>query len=388
MLKRVESSVEKIMPEMIGISKKMYENPELGYEEFLACEMLVNSMVEHGFDVETPYCNIKTAFKASYKGKKDGATIAYLAEYDALPGIGHGCGHNNIAAVSAASAVALKEFVDEFGGSVVLIGTPAEETDGSKVVMGEMGAFNKIDVAMIAHPSNKTQKSGASNALKALRFEFFGKTAHAAGSPDEGINALHACISLFNNISSLREHFRSDARVHGVIKDGGKAANIVPDYSMAEFYVRSSDMKYQAELVEKIENCAKAAALSNGAKLEISQFESEYFSMMTNETLSNLFTTKLEEVGVTNIKPAEFSFGSTDVGNVSQYCPTIHPYFSIKEDGNLTGHSVEFANCSISDYANKQMTKTVTAFTLTAIDILKNSEILEDIKNEFNSKHK
>lgn len=385
MLNRVHEIASSLLPELSALSLNLYNKPELGHQEQFASENHVELLRKHGFAVEYPFCGMATAFKAVYSSKKNGPTIAYLAEYDALPGIGHGCGHNILGATSTGAGIALRYLIDELGGTVIVYGTPAEETDGGKVAIANSGEFKNADVAMMAHPSDAYYKSGASLALMPLRFEFYGQTSHAAASPEKGINALHACISLFNNISALREHIRSDSRVHGVIKNGGAAANIVPEYTMAEFYVRSTTMTYQKELIEKIKNCANAAALSNGTTVKITQFEADYANMVTNETLSSLFTEKLLEAGVPHVADARPGTGSSDAGNVSQCCPMIHGYFAIKEDGKVISHSREFAQCSISDFAIEQMQKTIEAFTLTSIDILTKPEVLSAIKNEFHN---
>ncbi len=379
----IKEKISAISPELRRITKEMYENPELGHEEVFASKIICEVLVSNGFSVEKPFCSMETAFKAVYSSSKAGPVIAYLAEYDALPEIGHGCGHNILGATSVGAAIVLKDIVDTLGGTVILYGTPAEETDGGKVAMAKSGEFSHVDIAMMAHPSATYEKSGASNSLMPLRFEFFGKTAHAAGDPEEGINALNACISLFNNVNAIREHIRRDSRVHGIITNGGTAANIVPEYASADFYIRSATMPYQRELIQRVKNCAEAAALSNGATVKISQFEADYDTMITNKTLSNLFWDKMSTLGIATVDEEKNSAGGTDAGNVSLCCPMIHEYFSIKEDGVLRGHSRELADCSVTDFAFEQMEKTIEGFTLTAIDILKNPELLKAIKEEF-----
>ncbi len=380
----ITEQIKDISPALQRLTKQMYDKPELGHEEVYASEIICELLTEKGFTVEKPFCGMQTAFKAAYTSKKQGPVIAFLAEYDALPEIGHGCGHNILGATSVGASIVLKNIIDDIGGTVVLYGTPAEETDGGKVAIAKSGEFANVDIAMMAHPSGTYEKSGASNSLMPLRFEFFGKTAHAAGDPEEGINALNACISLFNNVNAIREHIRRDSRIHGIITNGGTAANIVPEYASADFYVRSSTMSYQRELIQKVKNCAEAAALSNGATVKISQFEADYDTMVTNETLSNLFWDKMNTLGITPINPdAKNSAGGTDAGNVSLCCPMIHEYFSVKEDGNLCGHSREFADCTITNFAFEQMEKTIEGFILTSIDVITKPELLTAIKEEF-----
>ncbi len=383
MLHKIDQHAEALLPDLINLSKKLYDKPELGHQEHYACEQHCNILKSHGFNLESPYVGMATAFKATYTSSKPGPTIAYLAEYDALPDIGHGCGHNILGATSTGAAIVLSKIIDELGGTVIVLGTPAEETDGGKAAIADSGDLKNIDIALMAHPSNTYSRSGSSLAIRPMRFEFFGQTSHAAASPENGINALHAVISLFNNISALREHVRSDCRIHGVIKDGGKAANIVPEYAMAEFYVRATTKTYLNELIQKVTNCANAAALSNGATLKITEFEASYDNMVTNQVLSDLFTDKLLEVGVPRVDHAKPSLGSSDAGNVSQCCPMIHPYFDITNNPLVSTHTREFASASITDYANKQMLKTIKAFVLTAVELIEKPELVAAAKAEF-----
>lgn len=382
MLHTIDTQAQALLPELITLSKNLYDHPELGHQEYYACEQHTALLKNHGFTVEQPYVGMATAFKASYSSDKPGPTIAFLAEYDALPGIGHGCGHNILGATSTGSAIVLSKLIDDLGGTVIVLGTPAEETDGGKAAIADSGDLKNVDIALMAHPSGSYCRSGSSLALMPLRFEFFGQTSHAAASPEKGVNALHAVISLFNNISALREHLRSDCRIHGVIKDGGKAANIVPEYTMAEFYVRATTKTYLNELVQKVTNCAHAAALSNCATLKISQFEASYDNMVTNQVLSELFTNKLLEAGVPHVDYPRPNTGSSDAGNVSQCCPMIHPYFDITGDPAVSSHTREFASASITDYANEQMHKTINAFVLTAVELIRRPELIEAAKAE------
>lgn len=375
--------INDLTPELNELSLEIYNNPELGYEEFQACKLHTEILKKYGFNVENNFSGVETGFKAEYKSSKPGLTVAYMAEYDALPGIGHGCGHNLLGTVSTGAGIALKEIIDEIGGTVVVFGTPAEETSGAKVTYVENHEFDNIDIAMMAHPGNEYVKSGTSLALEPVQFEFFGKTAHAAASPEKGINALDAAIQTFNSINALREHMRSDSRVHGVILDGGKAANIVPDYSMSQFYVRSTSKTYNLELLEKVKNCARGAALATGCELKISKYEFNYDNMVTNQELSNVFNEKIYEVAGIKMSEHLGGSGSIDAGQVSQVCPTIHPYFDITNDKNIASHTREMASCTLTDYAKEQMKNTIAALVLTAAEVMQNKELYEKIKYEF-----
>lgn len=388
MKSKISEFLNKLTPELNELSLDIYNNPELGYEEYKACQLHTELLEKYGFNVQTNFSGVKTGFKAEYRSSKPGLTVAYMAEYDALPGIGHGCGHNLLGTVSTGAGIVLKQIIDDIGGTVIVFGTPAEETSGAKVTYVENHEFDNIDIAMIAHPGNEYSKSGSSLALEPLQFEFFGKTAHAAASPEKGVNALDAAIQTFNSINALREHMRSDSRVHGVIIDGGKAANVVPDYTKCQFYVRSTSKTYNMELLEKVKNCAKGAALATGCELKITKYEYNYDNMVTNETLSNIFNDKIYEVaGIVMSEPPK-NTGSIDAGQVSQVCPAIHPYFDITNDKNIAGHTREMASSTLTDYAKEQMKNTITALVLTAADVMQNPELYEKIKYEFDNTEK
>ncbi|SHJ55903.1 amidohydrolase [Dethiosulfatibacter aminovorans DSM 17477] len=388
MIDNITNITEGISGELIEMSEKILNRPELGNEEFFACSLHIEILKKHGFNVDEKYLGIETGFRASYDSEKEGPTIAYLAEYDALPGIGHGCGHNLLGAVSTGAGIVLKKVMDDIGGKVVVFGTPAEETCGAKVVFADKGAFNDIDIVMIAHPSNAYSKSGKSLAMEALQFEFRGKSAHAASSPEKGINALDAVINTFNNINALRQQIRSDARIHGIIPEGGKAANIIPDHCVAKFYVRAKSKTYLNELVEKVKKCALGASMAAGTTVEISNYEYSYDNLVTNEILSDIFTDNLKKAGVDVILDSEESLGSVDAGNVSHKCPTIHAYFDITNDRGIIGHTVEFRDSTKTEYAYDNMKKTIEALVLTAVKVIEDEELLGKIKEEFEGAEK
>lgn len=388
MKEKVLELIKNITPELNNLSLEIYNNPELGYEEHEACRLHTELLQKYGFNVQKNFSGVPTGFKAEYKSGKPGLTIAYMSEYDALPGIGHGCGHNLLGTVSTGAGIVLKQLADEIGGNVIVFGTPAEETSGAKVTYVENHEFDNVDIAMMAHPGSEYAKSGSSLALEPVQFEFFGKTAHAAASPEKGVNALDAAIQTFNSINALREHIKSDSRVHGVIINGGKAANIVPDYAKSQFYVRSTSKTYNLELLEKIKNCAKGAALATGCELKITKYEFSYDNMVTNETLSEIFSEKIFQVsGITMNEPAK-NTGSIDAGQVSQVCPAIHPYFDITNNKNIAGHTKEMAESTLTDYAKEQMKNTVAALVLTATEVMQNKELYKKIKTEFDNAEK
>lgn len=374
--------LDSLEDELIDLSNYIYENPELGLEEFKSSKAHIDILRKHGFEVEENYLGFETAFKAVYDSKKPGPTIAFLVEYDALPGIGHGCGHNILGTTSTGSGIVLKNLIDDLGGKIYVLGSPAEETNGVKVDMARAGTFDDVDIAMMAHPDGHNQISGSSLDLYPVQFTFRGKTSHASSAPDKGINALDACIATFNNINALREHLKESTRIHGIIVNGGEAANIVPDLAVAQFYVRTPVFGYIEELYEKVINCAKAGALATGASLEIEEFEKPYQAMVTNKALSDAFTQNFVDIGATDLKDKVLG-GSIDMGNVSQVCPSIHPYFSISS-ADITPHTISFAEKTLLPEAFEGMRKTIYALVKTSTDIIENKELLASIKHEFN----
>ena len=357
------------------ISDYIYNNPELGNEEYKAVEALTTFLKDHDFKIEAPIADMATAFKATFDSGKPGMTIGYLCEYDALPKIGHGCGHNMIGVMSAGAGVVLSKVLHEIGGKVIVYGTPAEETNGGKVILAEAGVFDELDAAMIVHPDGETRASGSSSALYPIRFIYKGKTAHAASCPEKGINALNSVIQLFNGIDALRQHVTPDVRMHGIITKGGVAANIVPDEAIADFYFRASTKERVTEVVEKVKKIAEGAALMTGATLEMERYELPYDDLNTNETLSEMFNSNLRELGITDIKEAKSTGGSSDIGNVSYVAPTIHPYIGIT-DCPMVGHSVEMANATTTSKAHDRLLIAALVMAYTGHDVIVRNESL------------
>ncbi|MCM3099462.1 M20 family metallopeptidase [Priestia megaterium] len=382
----INEAINKLQDTFYDVSKYIGQNPELGHEEFKACKALTDVLKEQGFTVEIGTCDLPTAFTAVYDSQKPGPSIGFMAEYDALPDLGHACGHNLIGTMSIAGGIGLSKAVAETGGKVYVYGTPAEETRGGKVTMAEQGIFNHLDVAMMVHPYYCHQKSGRSLAMDAIQFEFFGKSAHAAAAPHEGINALDGVLQTFNSINALRQHVKPDVRIHGVITEGGKAANVVPDYAVAQFYVRASTRAYVDEVTEKVKACANGAALATGTKLKISNYEFSYDDMQTNQTLSDVYTNNLISLGVSeqSITEDQGDHGSLDMGNVSQVVPAIHPYIQICDD-YFVCHTHEFREAALSEQGREAMILGAQTMALTGYDVLTNQTLLQKIKEEFNA---
>ncbi|MFA6654289.1 MAG: M20 family metallopeptidase [Bacillota bacterium] len=388
--KKAMDAIDQLEETLISISDQMYHEPELGHQEFKSSRLLTDFLEKHGFEVETGICGMPTSFRATMRGKAHGPTVAILAEYDALPGIGHGCGHNIIGTAAVGAGAALASVIDEIPGTILILGTPAEEgavdNAGGKAIMVECGVFDNVDAAMMIHPSQVDMVMVSSNARVALEISFYGKSAHAAGAPYEGINALDAAILTFNGWNALRQHLKEDARIHGVITKGGEAPNIIPDYAEIRMYVRAKEMDYLKEIEEKVRNCAKGAALATGADVKFKYTAKPYANMVTNRTLANVFARNLESLGRKVLDPGETSgAGSTDMGNVSQVVPSIHAYMGICQPGTATSHSREFAEATVSPMGHKAILDGAKALAATTIDVLCTPDLLDAIKEEFST---
>jgi amidohydrolase len=379
---KVKDSVELQRQQLIQLSLNIHDNPELGFEEEKASAWLTSYLEDGGFHVERGIADLATAFRATYG--QGSPRIALLAEYDALPKMGHGCGHNIIASSAVGAAVASKSTIDQLGGSVVVLGTPGEEVFGGKIDMVKAGTFKEIDVAMIVHPNLRNMVAIQALACSSLEVEFFGQPAHAAAQPYRGINALEAMILAFTSINSLRQHIRSEARIHGIITDGGEAPNVVPAHSAAVFLVRAPDNDYLAELKDKVLNCFTGASVASGARLEYRWRDRAYAPMKNNATLAELFKQNLESLGrhVEAFDP-RFGFGSTDMGNVSQVVPSIHPTIAIASP-EVFIHTQEFASAAASEAGHEGLMDAAKAMAMTVADILQPG-MLDKIKQEFYS---
>ncbi|MCK4354551.1 MAG: M20 family metallopeptidase [Dehalococcoidia bacterium] len=363
------------------LSLRIHSNPELAFHEIRAAAWLSQYLKQNGFSIEEGICDLPTAFKASYgRGKPN---IAILAEYDALPDLGHACGHNLICTMAVGAATASKLVVDQLVGSISIIGTPAEEIYGGKAIMADRGAFDNLDVAMMVHPGQDNRAIYYSFAAQALEVEFFGKAAHAARQPEQGINALEAMLQSFTAINSLRQHIREKARIHGIITDGGAAANIVPAHSAANFLVRAADDAYLNELKQKVLNCFIGAAVASGARLEYKWGGIRYAPMRNNLTLAQLFSQNMQSLGreMRVPDPSEIQ-GSTDMGNVSQLVPSIHGFVGITST-DVALHTPEFASAAVSDAGIHGLLDGAKALAMTIVDLVGKPELTIKIKEEF-----
>ncbi|MFQ5532457.1 MAG: M20 family metallopeptidase [Candidatus Methylomirabilales bacterium] len=378
----LSQQVDRLSPELVQISRFLHAHPELAFEEHQAAALLTRTLEGHGFSVDRGVAGLTTAFTASYTSGQ-GPTVAFLAEYDALPEIGHACGHNLIASASVGAALALKGFLDQVPGRVLLVGCPAEEKGGGKIPLVESGVFRKVDAAMLVHPSNRTEIVKKALGMRDVQVEFFGKTSHAAATPHLGINALDAVIISFNNINALRQLIRSDARIHGIITHGGKAPNIIPDYAAALFYVRALDIPYLEDLYQRVLACFEAAATATGTRHQVKRLGYDYHPHKINYTLAQIFRGNLEALGgQVDQGPEDEDLGSTDVGNVSQVVPTLQPTITICGP-KVSCHMAEFAVASASSAGEEGMLMAARAMALTGLDLLRDPDALHRVKTEF-----
>jgi len=382
--KETIAEIDSMSKRLIEISDKIHRNPEIGHKEFETSKLLAGELEKAGFRIEKPVCGLATAFKATLSGKQGGPTVALLAEMDALEGIGHGCGHNIIGTASLGAALGLKKVMAKLNGTLVVYGTPAEEggveNAGGKVIMANEIA--KADIAMMVHPSSDTSVEATHIAREALEFEFFGKAAHAGGSPHEGVNALNAVIHFFTLVDSLRQHVKSNVRVHGIITDGGKATNVVPEHAAAKMYVRAQDKEYMKEVVKKVKKCAEGAAVATGTTMKVRNYANTLDNTVTNQALAGAMKKNWEKIGVKVEQKEREGGGSSDIGNVSQVVPAIHPYIAIGPE-NMPGHSTEFLKAAASEQGHKALIDAAKGLAMTAIDVYTDTELLARIKKEF-----
>ena len=378
-----------LAPELEQIAHDLYENPELGMEEQLAADRLVDYMIGKGFTVERPWHGLDTGFAARWG--KEGPCVAFLAEYDALPGYGengdkngHACGHNWIAATTAGAAVALKMVCDahQIPVRILLAGCPAEETFGSKSLLAREGAFEGVDCALQAHLSEETNLYHRSLALTAMEIRYYGKAAHASAAPWEGINALDALQLYYAGVAALRQQLRPDVRLHGVIKEGGLAANSIPERASCLYYARAAQRPYLDQVVERLLDVAKGAALMTGARLEVRWPEQPMDDTRQIPALQAVMDSWLQQEGYCTISKEEAdsrSVGSTDVGNVSRVCPTLFVEMGLE---GFYGHTEE-ALALVDDKAYPSLHAAVRAMTGTALQVVTDEQLRKTAWEQF-----
>jgi amidohydrolase len=374
-------AIDRHREELVALSRTIHQHPELAFEEKDAVAALVEACRRLGWQAAAGIAELPTAWKASLPGANGGPVVAFVAEYDALPEIGHACGHNLMAIAPIAAAVGLQRVLGKVNGRAVVLGTPAEEGGGGKQLMIDKGALEGIDAALLVHPSAHSVVKTQALACEHYDVEFHGKASHAAGAPEKGVNALNAMILSFNHIDALRQHIRSSSRIHGIIKHGGDAANIVPEHTSGTFIIRATENDYLDELLEKVRRCFEGAALATGCRWEWRQISPRYETINSNPTLCQLYFDAMQRLGVDCPMESDKGFGSTDMGNVSWRVPAIQPMFKIVD--HVANHTREFTAAAATERAFQATFEAAKAMAFTAIDLLAQPALLDKAKREF-----
>ena len=389
------NAIDSAKSELVEVALDLHAHPELNYQEQYAASLLSGTLERYGFQVARGVGGVETAFTATMPGGAGGGpTVAVLAEYDALPEIGHGCGHNLIAMAAIGAGLGLKANIAGLPGKIMVIGTPAEEGGGGKIKMLDAGVFDGVDVVLSSHPSsNRTviptdipMGESWSLAMVGYRYVFHGKAAHAAAMPHEGINALNAVIHLFTGIDALRQHLREDTRIHGVITDGGMAPNVVPEYAAANFMLRCRDRDYLSDvIVGRVLKAAEGAAAMTGCELEVQEYYPFYENVCPNGVIAGLLMDNSVLSGLALNEPLpgrQGSAASTDFGNVSQVMPAYELRYAVSENP-VASHSREMTQTATTEYALNAAIKVAKTITLTACDLLLDSANTLAAKTEF-----
>lgn len=383
---QIKAAAQRLRGEITGISSYIFSHPELGDCEFKSSAFLAEVLRRHGFRVQQAYCGLTTSFRADLGAGE--TTVAFLPEYDALPGYGpehlpaHACGHNWIAASTVGAALLLAEAGIPASGAVAVIGSPAEETAGRKVNLLNAGAFRDIDAAFQMHLGRKTNLRVSALAIEPLEFSFCGKASHAAARPFCGINALDAVNLTFAGIGALRQQLKPEVRIHGVVTDGGGVPNVIPAHAACRFYVRAQNRIRLAETAEKVKNCARGAALMTGTQLAIREFENSFDDLTTNLTLSESMAASLRDCGIELPHAAPESTGSTDLGNVSHSTPTFYGHIGVG-DGTADAHEEAFLQYVDSDDAHEKLVQVAQAFAETALAFFSDASLRARAREEF-----
>jgi amidohydrolase len=380
-----KKEIKALAPAISALNRKIFDKPELNFNEHFAVGAVSGVLAEQGFKIRLGKGKLKTAFEATWRGGKAAPAVAILAEYDALPNLGHACGHNMIAAAAFGAATAVKRILGKKCGTLKVIGTPGEEGGGGKLLMIKDGWFKGIDAALMVHPSNRNRAVARMLAVMELEFKFYGKASHAAAHPDMGINALDAVIMLFNGVNAMRQQTPNFSRIHGIITHGGDAPNIIPEYAAAKFFVRGLTVADFNAMLEKIVNCASAAAKGTGCKLKVVKNPIFYLPFEPNRTMGKIFKGYMESVGLKDSgTPENEEIGSSDIGNLSQVTAALHPEFAVSDHG-VVNHSRDFLKAVVSKTGEDAMLKAATALTATVCDLFTNPALFSAVRREFDA---
>ncbi len=374
--------VDRIADTLIEASHVIHENPELNFEEHFAHEVLTGILEDEGLNPIRGAYDLETAFEASAGDK--GTTIAVLCEYDALPDIGHACGHNIIATAGLGAGLAAATVAEKMGGTLRILGTPAEEGGGGKVFMADRGAFNNVDAAMMVHPASGDLVRMNTIAIQRLHIAYEGKAAHAAAAPHRGRNALDAAVLGYQNVAALRQHIRPDERIHGIFIESGAKPNIVPERSSMEWYVRSKNAKSLEPLKKRVLNCLDAGAQATSCTMTHDWIDPYYADMIDNEIICTLYSANASRVGRTTVEPdADLKVvGSTDMGNVSYLVPSIHPMIGVAPYGTPI-HTPEFATHARSESGDEAVIDGAKIMAMTIVDLWADKKTTDAAHDEF-----
>ena len=384
--RRLAAAVERARDEIVDLSHNIHADPEPAFEEHHAAAWVAEILARHGYAVEFPAGSLATAVRATRKGGRaggpgdQGPRIGILAEYDALPGLGHGCGHNTMAASGVGAAIALAAIADELPGEIVFLGTPAEERGSGKQIMIEDGLFEGLDAALLYHPCDRNHVESHPLASEDVDVVFSGLQAHAASDPWKGRNALDALITLFHSVGLWRQQLRPSTRVHGIIREGGTAANIIPERASAWFMLRSDDQAYYEEIKSRFTEMCEGAALATGTTVEVT-YSGGATTMRNNGVLAERFRANMAAYGIED-QGDDPSAGSTDMANVSWVCPTIHPELAICEEG-VPAHSILFRDAAAMPRADETTLLAATLVAQTAYDLFADPTLVEAAWREF-----
>jgi len=379
---RIAAAIAAARDEILALSHRIHENPEPAFEESRAAGWVADAVARHGYVVEHPVGSLETAVRGTLHGGRggDGPRIGILAEYDALPGLGHGCGHNSMAASGVGAAIGLAAVRDELPGEVVFLGTPAEERGSGKQFMIDDGLFAGLDAALLYHPSDKDHVRIGLLANVDIDVTFTGRASHAASDPWMGLNALDALVLLLSSIGLWRQQLRPDARVHGIVLEGGTAANVIPERAVGRFMIRSTDQAYFDEMRERFVALVEAAALATGTRGE-AVFSGGSMTMNDNPVLVDLFDRNLRAYGV-EPGPPDPNLGSSDMGNVSWVVPAIHPCLAICDAGT-PGHSILFRDAAATPRADEVTLLAATVIAQTAYDLFADPATVDAVTRAF-----
>ncbi|WP_309073304.1 M20 family metallopeptidase [Paenarthrobacter sp.] len=382
----LRSVLGELIDDLLSVSHRIHERPETRFQEYFAADLLSTALKDAGFTVDAGIADLDTSFRAEASFGEGGPTLAFICEYDALEKIGHGCGHNIIAAVGLGGALLTKRLLEQDGmlpGRIVVIGTPGEEGGGGKSYMVEAGCFDDLDAALMIHPGGENLSAMSTLGRVALTFEFTGKAAHAAVNPEFGINALDASILTMNAIGLLRQQLPTSARVHAVIEDGGDVPNIIPERSLIRAFVRAPDTgTLLNDLVPRIINCARGAALATGCTVSIDLPTPAYAALNSNPVLGRMIEDNFARIGRKTVPLLTEAFpGSTDMGNVSQVIPVIHPNVEIQPGINM--HSHEATEVAGGPNGDKAVLDGALLLALTAAQLFRSESLLTEVKQAF-----